>query len=58
MHRAPSVTTSGWVVVGLVAAAGFLAGGAYSLWRTARMLAVLLAAAAVLAAAAAVVWLL
>jgi hypothetical protein len=52
------VNQSGWIVLGLVALAGFLGGGAYSLWRTARVLAVLLAAAAVLAAVAAVVWLL
>jgi hypothetical protein len=52
------VSSTGWVVIGLVALAGFLAGGACSLWRTARVLAVLLAAGAALAAVAAVVWLL
>lgn len=46
-----------WVAAGLFALAGFLAGGAYSLWRTARPLAALLGVAAALATAGGVVWL-
>jgi hypothetical protein len=45
------------VVIGLLALAGFLLGGVYSTYRTARGLAVLLGAAAVLAIGGAVVWL-
>lgn len=40
----------------LLAVAGFLAGGVYSTWKTARGLAVLLAVGAVLAIGGAVVW--
>lgn len=45
------------VVIGLIALAGFLLGGVYSTWRTARFLAVLLALAAAVAVGGAVVWL-
>lgn len=44
------------IVVGLLAVAGFLAGGVYSTWKTARLLSLLLAACAVLAAGGAVTW--
>jgi hypothetical protein len=47
-----------WVAAGLFALAGFLAGGVYSLWRTARGPAVVLAVGAALAAAGGVLWLL
>jgi hypothetical protein len=52
------VTWADLLGVGLLAVAGFLVGGAYSAWRTARMTAVLLIVGAVLAAAAGVAWLL
>jgi hypothetical protein len=45
-----------WIVVGLLALAGFLAGGVYSTWRTARVLATVLAVAAALAAGSAIAW--
>jgi hypothetical protein len=45
------------VVIGLLALAGFLLGGVYSTYRTARGLAVLLGAAAALAIGGAIVWL-
>lgn len=41
----------------LLALAGFLIGGVYSTWKTARVLAVLLAVGAVIAAGGAVAWL-
>jgi hypothetical protein len=41
----------------LLALAGFLAGGVYSTWKTARTFAVLLAVGAVLAVGGAVLWL-
>jgi hypothetical protein len=44
-------------VIGLVAVAGFLLGGVYSTWKTARLLAVLLGVAAALAIGGAIVWL-
>jgi hypothetical protein len=44
--------------VGLLAVAGFLVGGVYATWRTARAMAVALIVCAVLAAAAAIAWLL
>jgi hypothetical protein len=44
------------VVIGLVILAGFLAGGVYAAWRTARVFAVLLGVLAVLAFGGAVVW--
>jgi hypothetical protein len=43
-------------VVGLVAVAGFLLGGVYSTWKTARLLAVVLGLAAALAIGGAIVW--
>ncbi len=45
------------VVIGLIAVAGFLLGGVYSTWKTARFLAIVLAIAAAVAAGGAVVWL-
>ncbi|QWF78111.1 hypothetical protein HUW46_01506 [Amycolatopsis sp. CA-230715] len=45
------------VAVLLLALAGFLIGGVYSLWKTAKLFAGLLAIAAVLAVGGAVVWL-
>ncbi|BDT89621.1 hypothetical protein [Nocardia cyriacigeorgica] len=44
-------------VVFLFALAGFLIGGAYTTWKTARPLAIALGVCAVLAAVGAVVWL-
>lgn len=44
--------------VALLALAGFLVGGVYTLWRSARTAATLLTVGAVLAAAAGVAWLL
>ena len=44
------------VVIGLIAVAGFLIGGVYSTWKTARMLAVVLAIAAAVAVGGAIVW--
>ncbi|HEV7652834.1 MAG TPA: hypothetical protein VGP26_32155 [Actinophytocola sp.] len=44
-------------VIGLIAVAGFLIGGVYSTWKTARVLAVVLGLAAVVAVVGAVVWL-
>jgi hypothetical protein len=44
-------------VIGLIAVAGFLIGGVYSTWKTARVLAIVLALAAVVAVGGAVVWL-
>jgi hypothetical protein len=44
-------------VIGLVAVAGFLLGGVYATWKTARFLAVLLGLAAALAIGGAIVWL-
>ncbi|WP_196814727.1 hypothetical protein [Nocardia sp. BMG111209] len=41
----------------LIALAGFLLGGAYTLWKTTRPLAVALAVCAVLAAAGGIIWL-
>jgi hypothetical protein len=45
------------VVIGLLALAGFLAGGVYATWKTARFLAVVLLALIVLAVGGAVLWL-
>jgi hypothetical protein len=47
-----------WVAVGLFTLAGFLAGGVYSLWRTARGAAIVLGVAAALSVFGGVVWLL
>ncbi|MFE2755793.1 hypothetical protein ACFXGA_27715 [Actinosynnema sp. NPDC059335] len=47
-----------YVVLGLLALAGFLGGGVYSTWKTARGLAVLLLVLALVAVGAAVAWLL
>ncbi|MBP2324069.1 asparagine N-glycosylation enzyme membrane subunit Stt3 [Kibdelosporangium banguiense] len=45
-------------VIGLVILAGFLAGGVYAAWKTARVFAMLLGALAVLALGGAVAWML
>ncbi|MEU4742451.1 hypothetical protein AB0G02_18580 [Actinosynnema sp. NPDC023658] len=47
-----------YVVIGLLALAGFLAGGVYSTWKTARGLAIVLVVLALVAVGAAVTWLL
>jgi hypothetical protein len=44
-------------VIGLLAVAGFLIGGVYTTWKTAKLLAVLLLVAAILAAGGAIAWL-
>lgn len=44
------------VVIGLIAVAGFLLGGVYSTWKTARVVAVVLGVAAAVALGGAVVW--
>jgi hypothetical protein len=44
------------VVIGLIAVAGFLLGGVYSTWKTARTVAVVLGVAAAVALGGAVVW--
>ncbi|MGH3758518.1 hypothetical protein [Actinophytocola sp.] len=45
------------IVIGLLAVAGFLIGGVYSTWKTARFLAIVLGLAALVAIGGAVVWL-
>jgi hypothetical protein len=45
-----------WVVIGLLALAGFLIGGVYATWRTTKVVAAVLAAAALLAAGGAAAW--
>ena len=52
------MTWSAAAGIALLAVAGFLVGGAYTTWRTARPLAAVLAAGALLAAGAGVAWLL
>jgi len=46
-----------FVVIGLLAVAGFLLGGVYSTWKTARLLAIVLGVAAAVALGGAIVWL-
>ncbi|MCG8922379.1 hypothetical protein V1227_36695 [Lentzea sp. DG1S-22] len=46
------------VVIGLLALAGFLAGGVYTTWKTARVMAVVLLVLALVAVGGAVLWLL
>ena len=46
-----------FVVIGLLAVAGFLLGGVYSTYKTAKGLAILLGAAAAMAVGGAIVWL-
>jgi hypothetical protein len=46
------------VVIGLLALVGFLGGGVYSTWKTARGLSVVLAVLTLVALGAAVLWLL
>ena len=45
------------VVVGLLALAGFMAGGVYATWKSARFLAIVLLVLIVLAVGGAVLWL-
>jgi hypothetical protein len=47
-----------YVVIGLLALAGFLVGGVYSTWKTARGLAVILLVLTLITVGAAVTWLL
>jgi hypothetical protein len=47
-----------YVVIGLLALAGFLIGGVYSTWKTARGLAIILLILTVVTAGAALTWLL
>ncbi|WP_367136806.1 hypothetical protein [Saccharothrix sp. HUAS TT1] len=47
-----------YVAIGLIALAGFLIGGVYSTWKTAKGLAVVLLVLTVVAVAAAILWLL
>ncbi len=51
------MSTSTLVALGLVALAGFLLGGVYATWRTAKVTAAVLGIAAELALAGAVAWL-
>lgn len=46
-----------YVVIGLLALAGFLIGGVYSTWRTARVLSVVLGVLALVAVGGAIAWL-
>jgi hypothetical protein len=46
-----------FAVIGLIAVAGFLIGGVYSTWKTARLLAIVLGLAAAVAVGGAIVWL-
>ncbi|MFI9816451.1 hypothetical protein [Saccharothrix variisporea] len=46
-----------YVVIGLLALAGFLIGGVYSTWKTAKAMAVVLGVLAVVAVGGAVAWL-
>jgi hypothetical protein len=45
------------VVIGLLALAGFLAGGVYTTWKTARLMAIILLVLTVVAVGGAVLWL-
>lgn len=45
-----------YVVVGLLALAGFLAGGVYVTWKTAKVMAILLLCGVILAAGGAAFW--
>jgi len=45
-----------FAIIALLAVAGFLIGGVYSTWKTAKAVAILLLVAAVLAAGGAVAW--
>lgn len=45
------------ITVGLLALAGFLLGGVYTTWKTAKFMAIVLAVAAVLAVGGALAWL-
>ena len=46
-----------YVVIGLIALVGFLGGGVYTTWRTARGLAIILLVLTVVAVGAAITWL-
>ena len=48
--------TKDWALVGLIALAGFLLGGIYTTWKTAKVMAIVLAVAAALAIAGTVAW--
>ncbi|MFB9903228.1 hypothetical protein [Allokutzneria oryzae] len=45
-----------WIYIALLAVAGFLIGGAYTLWKSMKLVAILLVVGAVLAGAGAVAW--
>ncbi|MBV8931076.1 MAG: hypothetical protein JOZ47_05830 [Kutzneria sp.] len=45
-----------WIAVGLLALAGFLIGGVYATWKTAKMMAMVVGLLALLAAGGAVAW--
>lgn len=45
-----------YVIVGLLALAGFLIGGVYTTWKSAKLMAMLLLGAALLASGGALVW--
>ncbi|AHI00418.1 hypothetical protein GCM10010174_64960 [Kutzneria viridogrisea] len=50
------MSTSQWITVGLLAVAGFLVGGVYTTWKTAKVMAVILGVLAALAVGGAVAW--
>jgi hypothetical protein len=45
-----------WVYIALLGVAGFLIGGAYTLWKSMKLIAILLVIGALLAGAGAVAW--
>lgn len=48
--------THDWIIYGTIAVAGFLLGGVWTMWKTAKIGAMVLLAFAVLAAGAGVLW--
>lgn len=48
--------TREYIIIGLLALAGFLIGGVYTTWKSAKVMAMVLAGAAVVAAGAAIAW--
>jgi hypothetical protein len=48
--------TKDWALIGLLALAGFLVGGVYTTWKTAKFMATVLGLAALLAIGGAVAW--
>jgi hypothetical protein len=50
------VASKDWALIGLLAVAGFLIGGVYTTWKTAKIMATVLGAAALLAIGGAVAW--